>query len=65
MSVCPCALALFGVVLGIAKPPVGVHGSLPGSRAGVVASVPAEILLGGGILRRKVVNTCFAFDAVR
>ncbi|HEV8611533.1 MAG TPA: aspartyl protease family protein [Thermoanaerobaculia bacterium] len=56
MSVCPCALALFGVVLGIAKPPVGVHGSLPGSRAGVVASVPAEILLGGGILLQARVN---------
>jgi len=42
-----CALAIFGLVVGAAKPP---------ERAGVVASLPAEILLGGGILVQARVN---------
>lgn len=61
MSVWPCALALFGVVLGTAKPPESVHGPLPGSSAGVVASLPAEILLGGGILLKARVKREYVF----
>jgi PDZ domain/Aspartyl protease len=42
-----CALAIFGLVVGATKPP---------ERAGAVASLPAEILLGGGILVQARVN---------
>jgi hypothetical protein len=47
MPVFRWALAIFGVVLGAAKPP---------DSAGAVASLPAEILLGGGILLQARVN---------
>lgn len=56
MSVWLCALALFGAVLGAAEPQESVHGPLTASSGGFVASLPAEILLGGGILLQVRVN---------
>jgi len=56
MPVSPCALALLGVALDIASSSEIVRWTVPRSNPGAVASLPAEILLGGGILLQARVN---------
>jgi hypothetical protein len=55
MSVPRRALAL-GIVLGAAMSPEIARATLPGAGTGFVASFPAEVLLGGGILVQARVN---------
>jgi PDZ domain/Aspartyl protease len=57
MPVFRCALAIFGIALGAAKPWESVEGIRRGPGAGgAVASIPAEILLGGGIVLQARLN---------
>jgi len=52
----PRALALCGVVLNIAKPLERAPAPRADSTTGVLASLPAEILLGGGVLLQARIN---------